>query len=219
MITPGAPAVPLQRAPAAAAPAVRDRVPALLAATALAVVATHWLRLLPLPDTAGPSATRLEDFADLLTPFLVLGPLLVALAALRPGRRTWAAVLVGSVLFVQGHGLHLSANSVAWAQRGQGLQEPTHLWDEVVGHHLWFVGLTVVVVGAGAGARGGAAAGRPGRRAVRAARPDLGGERRRGRGGARRGGAGGGAGRAGLAVPRDARRPAGRAAPSRSACC
>lgn len=108
-------------------------------------MATHWLRLLPLPDTAGPSATRLEDFADLLTPFLVLGPLLVALAALRPGRRTWAAVLVGSVLFVQGHGLHLSANSVAWAQRGQGLQEPTHLWDEVVGHHLWFVGLTVVV--------------------------------------------------------------------------
>jgi hypothetical protein len=114
----------------------------LLAVSAVAMVATHWLRLLPLGYPA-PGATRYEDFVDLLTPFVVAGPALLALARTRAGRGAWALALLGAVLFTQGHGLHLSANSISYAS---GPAEPAYLWDEQVGHHLWFVGLALVVV-------------------------------------------------------------------------
>lgn len=116
--------------------------PALLAAAALALVLTHWLRILPLGYQA-PGRTRWEDFADLLTPYVVAGPLLVVLARVGAGRRTWTAALAGAALFVQGHGVHLSANSISYAR---GDAAPAYLWDEVVGHALWFVGLIVLVV-------------------------------------------------------------------------
>ena len=117
-------------------------VPRLLAWGAVAMVLTHWLRILPLGFQA-PGSVRYEDFADLLTPFVVLGPALAVLARSGVSRRSWAAALVGCVMFVQGHGLHLSANSITYAS---GIDEPAYLWDEVVGHHLWFAGLTIVLV-------------------------------------------------------------------------
>jgi hypothetical protein len=113
----------------------------LLAAGAVALVATHWLRLLPL-GYAAPGATRYEDFVDLLTPYVVAGPALAALARTGAGRRTWVAALLGTVAFAQGHGLHLAANSISYAR---GPAPPTHLWDEVIGHHLWFAGLALLV--------------------------------------------------------------------------
>ena len=117
-------------------------VSALLMTAALAMVLTHWLRILPLGYRA-PGQTRWEDFADLLTPYLVAGPLLAVLARTGAGRRTWTAALLGAALFVQGHGVHLSANSISYAQ---GDAAPTYLWDEVVGHALWFIGLTVLIL-------------------------------------------------------------------------
>lgn len=49
---------------------------------------------------------------------------------------------LGSVAYVQGHGLHLAANCVANAAPG-----PTaHLWDEVVGHIVWYAGLGLILV-------------------------------------------------------------------------
>jgi hypothetical protein len=114
----------------------------LLAVSAVAMVATHWLRLLPLGYPA-PGATRYEDFVDLLTPFVVAGPALLALARTGAGRGAWALALLGAVLFTQGHGLHLAANSISYAS---GPAEPAYLWDEQVGHHLWFVGLALLVV-------------------------------------------------------------------------
>lgn len=123
-------------------PVAVGRVPALLAASAVAMVLTHWLRLLPLGFHA-PGQTRWEDFADLLTPYAVAGPLLAVLARVGAGRRTWTAALVGGALFVQGHGVHLSANSISYAR---GDAAPTYLWDEVVGHALWFVGLAVLLL-------------------------------------------------------------------------
>lgn len=114
----------------------------LLAASGVALVLTHWLRLAPL-GFAAPGATRWEDFVDLVTPYVVAGPALVVLARSRAPRRLWVTALVGCGLFVQGHGLHLSANSIAYAS---GEQPPAYLWDEVVGHHLWFAGLTALVV-------------------------------------------------------------------------
>ena len=118
------------------APVVR-----LLGLSALAMVLTHWLRLLPLGFEA-PGQTRYEDFADLLTPYVVAGPALAALARVGATRRTWLLALTGAAAFVQGHGLHLSANSIRHA-RGPGA--PVDLWDERVGHWIWFVGLSVLV--------------------------------------------------------------------------
>lgn len=138
-------AVPPQRAPARPAmpaDATAQRVAGLLAGAAVAIVLTHWLRLLPLGYHA-PGETRWEDFADLLTPFVVAGPMLAVLARASAGRRTWTAALAGAGLFVQGHGVHLSANSISYAR---GDAAPAYLWDEVIGHALWFVGLTVLAV-------------------------------------------------------------------------
>jgi hypothetical protein len=117
-------------------------VPRLLAASAVAMVLTHWLRLLPL-GAAAPGATRYEDFVDLLTPYVVAGPALVVLARTGAPRRSWALALLGAALFTQGHGLHLSANSISFAS---GEAAPAYLWDEQVGHHLWFAGLTLLLV-------------------------------------------------------------------------
>ena len=112
----------------------------LLAAAAVALVLSHWLRLLPLGFQA-PGATRYEDFADLLTPYVVAGPALAALAATGASRRTWTVALLGAAAFVQGHGIHLSANSIRHAV---GPVAPVDLWDEQVGHWIWFVGLTAL---------------------------------------------------------------------------
>lgn len=129
----------------------------LLALSAVALVLTHWLRLLPLGFEA-PGATRYEDFVDLLTPYAVAGPALSALAVVGASRRAWRLALLGAAAFVQGHGIHLSANSISHVV---GPVAPVHLWDERVGHWIWFVGLallTAVVATAVAGvpSRGGA---------------------------------------------------------------
>lgn len=124
-------------------PSMASRAPVrLLATSAVALVLTHWIRLLPLGFHA-PGGTRWEDFADLATPYVVAGPMLVVLARVGAGRRAWTAALVGGALFVQGHGVHLSANSISYAR---GDAAPAYLWDEVVGHALWFVGLTVLLL-------------------------------------------------------------------------
>jgi hypothetical protein len=117
-------------------------VPRLLALSAVAMVLTHWLRLLPL-GYAAPGATRWEDYVDLLTPYAVAGPALAALARVRSARRDWALALLGAAAFTSGHALHLSANSISYAT---GDAEPAYLWDEQVGHHLWFAGLTLLLV-------------------------------------------------------------------------
>ena len=112
----------------------------LLALSAVALVATHWLRLLPLGFEA-PGATRYEDFVDLLTPYAVAGPALAALAGVGASRRTWTVALLGAAAFTQGHGVHLSANSIRHAV---GPVAPVDLWDERVGHWIWFLGLAVL---------------------------------------------------------------------------
>ena len=117
-------------------------VPRLLAASTVAMILTHWLRLLPL-GYAAPGQTRYEDFVDLLTPFVVAGPALAVLARTGAGRRAWALALLGAGVFAQGHGLHLSANAISFTL---GPEDPAYLWDEQVGHHLWFAGLTLLLV-------------------------------------------------------------------------
>lgn len=117
-------------------------VPRLLAASAVAMVLTHWLRLLPL-GYAAPGDTRWEDFVDLLTPYVVAGPALAVLARTGASRREWALTVLGAAVFASGQGMHLSANSISFAS---GPADPAYLWDEQVGHHLWFGGLTLLLL-------------------------------------------------------------------------
>jgi hypothetical protein len=50
---------------------------------------------------------------------------------------------LGAVAYASGHGIHLAANSIGNAR---GDAAPVHLWDEVVGHWLWYAGVALLVV-------------------------------------------------------------------------
>lgn len=89
--------------------------------------------------SVGP--TRWADWLDLVTPYAVLLPAAATLLAAGASRRLWAVYLVGAVTYAEGHGIHLAANSVAATAPG-----PTaHVWDEVVGHYVWYGGWTAVL--------------------------------------------------------------------------
>jgi hypothetical protein len=89
----------------------------------------------------GPGDTRWADWADLAVPYLVVGCAAATLAAVGPGRREWMLLAAAGLLYTQGHGIHLAANSIANVQPS----EAVHLWDETVGHWLWYVGLAGLV--------------------------------------------------------------------------
>jgi len=79
------------------------------------------------------------DWIDLLLPYAVVASAGVALLAVP--RRAQVAGAAGLVLYVQGHGIHLAANSIA--ERDPG--DTAFLWDEIVGHAIWYAGLYLVV--------------------------------------------------------------------------
>ncbi|MCW2606956.1 MAG: hypothetical protein JWO60_1649 [Frankiales bacterium] len=112
------------------------------AAFALSVVLGHHVgTIFKRLGHVGPQ-TEWADWIDLLTPYTVIGTALACLVAARVDRRTWVLTAVASVVYVQGHGLHLSANSIGNAR---GDLQPVHLWDEVVGHYVWYGGLYLLV--------------------------------------------------------------------------
>ena len=112
-----------------------------LTASAAAYAVGHHLGLLPDGLGQGPDGTRWAYWLDLLLPCVVLAPAAATLAAARaPARLSWLLGL-GAVAYASGHGVHLAANSVANADPG-----PTaHLWDEVVGHAVWYAGVALVL--------------------------------------------------------------------------
>lgn len=117
-----------------------------LAMAAIAYSVLHHLG--SVPDGIGPatSGTRVSDWLDLAVPWLVLLPAVAVVAAARGPASTWAALGVGAVAYASGHGIHLAANSVA-NSLGPDAQSPTaHIWDEVVGHALWYAGVAVLVI-------------------------------------------------------------------------
>lgn len=109
------------------------------AAYALSIIFGHHVgTLLAGAGTVGP--TRWADWVDVLTPYAVLGTAGLALLAARATRRSWIVFALGAVTYAEGHGIHLAANSV-----GNAVPGPTaHLWDEVVGHWVWYVGWVLV---------------------------------------------------------------------------
>jgi hypothetical protein len=110
------------------------------AAWAVAYNALHHLGALPGGLGAAPGRTR---WVDWLTPYAVVGTAVAALAAARTDRRGWVLAALGAVAYASGHGIHLAANSIGNAR---GDAAPVHLWDEVVGHWLWYAGVALLVV-------------------------------------------------------------------------
>jgi hypothetical protein len=71
----------------------------------------------------------------------VLGLAASALVAARPDPTTWLLFGAGVGAYASGHGIHLAANSINNAAPG----ETAHLWDETVGHAIWYAGVALVI--------------------------------------------------------------------------
>lgn len=90
--------------------------------------------------------TRVADWVDLLTPYAILGCAAMVLWRALATPRQWVLLGVGAVTFTLGHGLHLSANSISNVDdRTVATASIVHLWDEVVSHWIWYVGLFLVL--------------------------------------------------------------------------
>jgi len=61
--------------------------------------------------------------------------------AARPSGRSWVTFGAGAMAYTSGHGIHLAANSIGNRDPGQ----TAHLWDEVVGHYVWFAGVALLL--------------------------------------------------------------------------
>lgn len=85
--------------------------------------------------------TRVADWLDLAVPYAVVGVAAGFLVSVGALRQAWLAFGVGAVAYTQGHGIHLAANSIANVDPSS----TSHLWDEVVGHYIWYAGLAVIV--------------------------------------------------------------------------
>lgn len=121
------------------------------AALALAVIVFMQIGTVarPLGDVGG---TRAADWLDLLTPWAVVGAAAWVLArchrltaGARPDPAAWALLGVGGLAFAEGKGLHLAGNSVGNADPVGRAADVAHLWDESVGHWIWYVGLLLVL--------------------------------------------------------------------------
>ncbi|MBA2770299.1 MAG: hypothetical protein H0U35_14465 [Sporichthyaceae bacterium] len=88
--------------------------------------------------------TRWADWVDLLTPYVVTGAAVGALRGAGAARGVWAAFWFAAVVYTQGHAIHLAANSVGNTIDGPH-PDVVNLWDEVVGHYLWYVGFGLLV--------------------------------------------------------------------------
>ncbi len=107
----------------------------------MAYAALHHLGLLPSGLGKAPHGTQWADWLDLAVPWLVLAPAAWTMWAARASTRTWMVFGAGVVAYSSGHGIHLAANSIGNQRPGQ----PAHLWDEVVGHQVWYVGVALVL--------------------------------------------------------------------------
>jgi hypothetical protein len=100
----------------------------------------------------------IADLFDLLTPYVMVflvGALYLALTGDRDlSRRVKTAgivlVLLGIVTFIEGHGMHLSANAIGRhlsASPPSSLFALDYFFDEILGHILWDAGLAIIAAG------------------------------------------------------------------------
>ncbi len=102
------------------------------------------------------------DTLDFLTPFAVipfaygLYSRLNRISQTSPSQKSSSRSLhilakvilaVGFLSYVEGHGLHLSANSIArllQGMEGTNVFKATYLYDEIISHFIWIVGLYLI---------------------------------------------------------------------------
>jgi hypothetical protein len=89
----------------------------------------------------GDSGTRWADWIDLAVPYVVVGAAVGTVVRAGADRIGWFLFGLGAVVYTQGHGIHLAGNSIGNAADGH----VAHLWDEDVGHWIWYLGLTLLV--------------------------------------------------------------------------
>ena len=107
----------------------------------MAYVVAHHLGLLPGGLGAAPDGTQWADWLALAVPVIVLVPAAMVLREAGSAPREWVLLGVGCVVYAWGQGMHLAANSVNNARPGQ----TAHLWDEVVGHLVWYTGVALIL--------------------------------------------------------------------------
>ena len=114
----------------------------LLVGFVLAVVVGHHVGVL-FEFLGEVGTTRWADWIDLAVPYAVVGFAGFAVAAAGASASAWIVLAAGAIAYTQGHGIHLAANSIGNVDPG----DTVHLWDEVVGHYVWYGGQAVVVAG------------------------------------------------------------------------
>ena len=95
-----------------------------------------------MPALAGEAA---GDWIDLATPFAVAAAAAVTLATLGGGVWPIALAVLAGVLYVDGHGIHLAANSIGHEELSGEAERVTHFWDEPFSHHEWHLGWIALV--------------------------------------------------------------------------
>lgn len=109
---------------------------------------------------AGPVSRG--DAFDFLTPLAVIPVALAVFYKLRKAAETegpasfrsskWsvAVFVLGLICYVEGHGLHLSANSIDRLLGGQEntvLHQSVYIYDEVISHFIWDSGVLIIAAG------------------------------------------------------------------------
>lgn len=89
------------------------------------------------PAFAGEPA---GDVIDLLTPFAMIGSAAGALVTLEARGRILVAAGIAAILYVDGHGIHLSANSINNEGPGPEVEDLVHFWDETFSHIVAVLG-------------------------------------------------------------------------------
>jgi hypothetical protein len=102
-----------------------------LLAFAAAVFAFHHL-----PTLAGDAG----EWIDLVTPVAVIGAAAATLIALGAPSTALAVALPAALLYVDGHGIHLAANSIAAEPLTGEAERVADFWDERFSHVEWHIG-------------------------------------------------------------------------------
>lgn len=102
------------------------------------------------------------DALDFLTPFSVIPVAFFLFTRIRRetednrgsspffGKMAGVVLGFGFLLYVDGHGLHLSANSIARlldGQKGSDLFKAVYVYDEVISHYMWDSGVFLISLG------------------------------------------------------------------------
>jgi len=111
------------------------------------------------PSFAGDTA---GDWIDLLTPFAVVGTAALVFRSVDVRGLPLALAFIAALLYVDGHGIHLAANSIGHEHPTGDVRRVTHFWDEEWGHFEWHLGLFALVGALCLAARGAAVSMRTG---------------------------------------------------------